>query len=137
MSIHRNTIIDCTGGIRAIGIGLEVSNNVGFSPNCYVQVRGSVKIGNNVIFGSGVKIFSETHNHNDIERFINEQGETRKGIIIEDGVWFRSDSPILDGVTIGKNSIVAAKSLVNKDVPPYSIVAGIPAKIIKLRKVEI
>ena len=58
VSIHRNTIIDCTGGIRSIGSGLVVGNNVGFSPNCFIQVRGPVLIGNNVIFGPGVSIFS-------------------------------------------------------------------------------
>lgn len=131
VSIHRNSIIDCTGGIRAIGEGLIIGNNVGFSPNCYIQVRGQIKIGNNVIFGPGSKIFSETHNFGDVNKFINEQGETRKGVIIEDGVWVGADVVILDGVKIGNNSIIAAKSLVNKDVLPNSIVAGTPAVLIK------
>lgn len=133
VSIHRNTIIDCTGAIRTLGEGLIVGNNVGFSPNCFIQVRGIVKIGNNVIFGPGVSIFSETHNHADSDVFINEQGETRVGVTIEDGVWIGSAATILDGVTIGRNSIIAAKSLVNKNVPPYSIAAGNPAKIIRSR----
>jgi acetyltransferase-like isoleucine patch superfamily enzyme len=134
VSIHRNTIIDCTGGIRAIGEGLIIGNNVGFSPNCYIQVRGQVVIGNNVIFGPGASIFSETHNHTDPEKFINEQGENRKGVVIENGVWVGAGATILDGVRVGANSIIAAKSLVNKDVPPFSIVGGIPAKILKNRK---
>ncbi|HET9570199.1 MAG TPA: acyltransferase [Bacteroidales bacterium] len=137
VSIHNNTIIDCTGGIRSVGEGLRIGNNVGFSPFCFIQVRGNVKIGNNVIFGPGVKLFSESHNIDDPDKFINEQGESRKGVIIEDGVWVGSDVTILDGVTIGNNAVVAAKSLVNKNVPPFSIVAGIPAKIIKYRKVDI
>lgn len=134
VSIHRNTIIDCTGGIRAIGEGLKIGNNVGFSPNCYIQVRGKVKIGNNVIFGPDVSIFSETHIYSDADKFINEQGETRKGVVIEDGVWIGAGATIIDGVTVGENSIVAAKSLVNKNVPPFSIVGGIPAKVLKSRK---
>jgi len=133
VSIHRNSIIDCTGGIRYIGIGLIIGNNVGFSPNCYVQVRGRVIIGNNVIFGPNVSIFSESHIFSDPEKFINEQGETRKGVVIEDGVWVGADVTILDGVTIGSNSVIAAKSLVNKSVPAFSIVGGIPAKILKYR----
>lgn len=135
VSIHRNSIIDCTGGIRSIGEGLIIGNNVGFSPNCFIQVRGTVKIGNNVIFGPGVKIFSESHNYDDPKKFINEQGETRKGVTIGDGIWIGADAIILDGVTVGENSIIAAKSLVNKDVPPYAIVGGIPAKIIKYRTI--
>lgn len=134
VSLHRNSIIDCTGGIRSIGEGLTIANNVGFSPNCYIQVRGPVIIGNNVLFGPEVNIFSETHNFDNPDVFINEQGETRKGVIIKDGVWVGSRATILDGVTVGENSIIAAGSLVNKDVPPYSIVAGVPAKIIKHRK---
>jgi len=134
VSIHRNTIVDCTGGIRALGSSLVVGNNVGFSPNCYIQVRGDVAIGNNVIFGPGANIFSETHNNDNPDVFINDQGESRKGVTIEDGVWIGAGATILDGVTIGKNSIIAAKSLVNKSVPPYSIVGGIPAKLIKMRK---
>ncbi len=134
VSIHRNTIIDCTGGIRSLGEGLIVGNNVGFSPNCFIQVRGSVEIGNNVIFGPGMSIFSETHNNINPDIFINEQGETREGVTIEDGVWVGAGATILDGVTVGHDSIIAAKSLVNNNIPPYSIVAGIPAKLIKLRK---
>jgi acetyltransferase-like isoleucine patch superfamily enzyme len=79
-------------------------------------------------------VFSESHNFHDINRFINVQGETRQGVIIEDGVWVGADVTILDGVVVGNNSIIAAKSLVNKDIPAYSIAAGIPAKIIKNRK---
>lgn len=134
VSIHNNTIIDCTGGIRSIGEGLIIGDNVGISPNCFIQVRGTVKIGNNVLFGPGVKLFSESHNFENPDKFINEQGETRKGVIIEKGVWVGSDVTILDGVTIGDNAVIAAKSLINRDVPPFSIVAGIPAKVIKYRK---
>jgi len=134
VSIHRNTIIDCTGGIRYLGEKLEIGNNVGFSPHCFIQVRGNVKIGNNVIFGPYVKIFSETHNFSDPDKHINEQGETRKGVVIEDGVWVGAGAIILDGVKVGSNSIVAAGSIVNNNVPPFTIVAGIPAKVIKNRK---
>lgn len=136
VSIHRNTIIDCTGGIRSIGEGINIGNSVGFSPNCYIQVRGKVTIGDNVIFGPYVKIFSENHNFQDADLPVNQQGETRIGVNIESGVWVGSGAIILDGVTIGENAIIAAGSLVNKDVPPNSIVAGIPAKIIKNRKTD-
>lgn len=134
VSIHRNTIIECTGVIRNLGIGLEIGDNVGIAQNCFIQVRGKVIIGKNVIFGPGVYLFSENHNFDDPNLPVLVQGETRKGVIIEDGVWIGSRAVILDGVRICKNSIVAAGSLVNKDVPAFSIVAGVPAKIIKYRK---
>ena len=130
-SIHRNSIIECTGVIRSIGKGLSIGNNVGIAQNCFIQVRGRVVIGNDVIMGPGVSIFSESHNFSNQEVAIKDQGETRKGVTIEDGAWIGSRAIILDGVTIGRNAVIAAGSVVNRDVPPYTIVAGIPAKIIK------
>jgi acetyltransferase-like isoleucine patch superfamily enzyme len=130
-TLKRNSIIDCTGVIRNLGEGLEIGENVGISQNCFIQVRGFVKIGNNVIFGPNVSIFSENHNFGSNEITINMQGETRKGVIIEDGVWIGSGSIILDGVRIGKNSVIAAGSVVNREVPPGVIFGGIPAKLIR------
>ena len=134
VSILKNTIIECTGVIRQLGEGLIIGNNVGIAQNCFVQVRGQVSIGSNVILGPGVSIFSENHNFSKLDQYINEQGETRNGVIIENGVWIGSGAIILDGITLGNNSIVAAGSVVNKDVAPFTIVGGVPAKVIKNRK---
>jgi len=134
VSIHKYSIIDCTGVLRNIGEGIEIGNNVGISAYCYIQVRGKIIIKDNVLFGPGVIIISENHNFSDLEKPINLQGETRKGVIIEEGVWIGARATILDGVKIGKNSIIAAGSVVTKNVPEYCIVAGVPATIIKYRK---
>jgi acetyltransferase-like isoleucine patch superfamily enzyme len=64
---------------------------------------------------------------------MKEQGVTQKGIVIEDDCWIAANSIILDGVTIGRGSVVAAGAVVSKSVPPYSVVAGVPARIIKSR----
>lgn len=137
VSIGRNTIIECTGVIRNLGIGLEMGDNVGIAQNCFIQVRGKISIGNNVIFGPGVSVFSESHIFDDPELPVVLQGEKRQGVKIEDGVWVGAQAVILDGVRVGKNSIIAAGSVVNKDVPEYSIVGGVPAKVIKYRKQSI
>jgi acetyltransferase-like isoleucine patch superfamily enzyme len=134
VSILRNTLIECTGVIRNIGVGLVIGNNVGIAQNCFIQVRGKVIIGNNVIIGPGVSVFSENHNFENPDLPVSVQGETRKGVVINDGVWIGTRAVILDGVTVGMNSIIAAGSIVNRDVPPYSIVGGVPAKVIKSRK---
>lgn len=136
VSILKNTIIECTGVIRNIGEGLVIGNNVGIAQGAFIQVRGRVVIGNEVIFGPNVSIFSETHNFTDPDLPVKLQGETRKGVTIEDGVWIGTRAVILDGVTVGRNSIIAAGAIVNKDVPAYSIVAGVPAKVIKHRNPE-
>ncbi len=134
LTLRQNVIIDGAGVIRDIGEGLVVGDRVGISQNCFVQVRGPVKIGSDVILGPYVRIFSENHKFDDPNIPINQQGETRTGVVIGDGVWIGSGATILDGVEIGRNSVIAAGSVVTKSVPDYSVVAGIPAKIIKSLK---
>lgn len=133
VSILKNTIIECTGVIRELGEGLKIGNHVGIAQNCFIQVRGKVKIGNYVILGPGVSIFSENHLFENKNTPIMQQGASRKGVIIEDDVWLGAGATILDGVIVGRGSVIAAGSVVNKDVVPYSIVAGVPAKLIKMR----
>lgn len=133
VSILRNTIIECTGVIRQLGEGLKIGNHVGIAQNCFIQVRGEVIIGDYVILAPYVKIFSENHNFNYTEIPIVLQGETRLPVTIENNVWLGANATILGGVKIGEGSIVAAGAVVNKDVPPFSIVAGVPAKVIKSR----
>jgi acetyltransferase-like isoleucine patch superfamily enzyme len=133
VSIHRNSVIECTGVIRELGEGLVIGNNVGIAQNCFIQVRGKVTLGSNIMFGPNVSIFSENHGYERTDINMLDQPTTRKGVVIEDDVWLGTRCVILDGVTIGKGSIVAAGAIVNASVPPYSIVAGVPAKIIKSR----
>jgi acetyltransferase-like isoleucine patch superfamily enzyme len=131
VSILNNTIIDCIGVFNNIGEGLTIGNNVGIAQNCFIQVRASVSIGNDVIFGPNVSIFSENHLYENTNLPIRKQGVSRMGVIIEEGVWIGTRAVVLDGVTIGKNSVIAAGSVVNKNVPPYTVYGGVPAKLIK------
>ncbi len=131
VSILNNTIIDCTGVFNNIGNGLIIGDNVGIAQNCFIQVRADLRIGNDVIFGPNVSIFTENHLYENTNIPIRKQGVSRKGVIIEEGVWIGTRSVVLDGVTIGKNSVIAAGSVVNKNVPPYTVYGGVPAKLIK------
>ncbi len=133
-SLGRKSIIECTGVIRELGEGLEIGNNVGIAANAFISVRGDVKIGDNVIFGPDVKLFSENHIFEDIETPIYLQGATRLGIEIGNDCWLGAGVTVLDGVKIGDGCVIAAGAVVNKDIPDYSIAVGSPAKVIKSRK---
>lgn len=116
------------------GVGLKVGNNSSIGPYGYIGCSGYIEIGDNVMISPRVSIYSENHNFGDSERPMIEQGVTRSFVKIEDDCWIAANSILLAGVTVGKGSIVAAGSVVTKDVPPFSIVAGNPAQVIKSRK---
>jgi acetyltransferase-like isoleucine patch superfamily enzyme len=115
------------------GHGLSVGNNSAIGAFCYIGASGKITIGNNVMLGPRVNMSAENHLFSDKTRTIKEQGVIRKGITIEDDCWIGSNVTILDGVTICTGSIVAAGAVVTKDVPPYTIVGGVPARVIKDR----
>ncbi|MDR0972361.1 MAG: acyltransferase [Prevotellaceae bacterium] len=94
-------------------------------------IIGPVTIGNHVNLAQNITVTGLNHNFQDVDKRIDEQGVDTKSVTIEDDVWIGANSVILPGVTIGRHSVVAAGSVVSKDVPPYSICAGVPAKIIK------
>ena len=99
--------------------------------NSFAAIHG-ITIGNNVLFAGYVHITDHSHGYEDIHTPISLQPLISKGpIIIEDNCWLGFGCEILSGVHIGEHSIVAAKAVVTKNVPPYSVVAGNPAKIIK------
>ena len=132
-SLGHNAFIECTGVLRAVGESLIIGDNVGINHYCFIGVRGEVIIGDNVIFGPYVCVLSENHNYSDLNVPIREQGETRLKTEIKSDVWIGAGVKILPGVTIGEGAIIASGAVVTKDVKKYSIVAGVPAKLIKSR----
>lgn len=134
VTIQRDSILICTGVIRNLGEGIIIHDNVGLNSRVYLGGQGGIEIGENVIIGPDVKIFSENHNFANKEILIKEQGETRKGVKIGSDCWIGSSSIILDGVNLGNGCVVAAGSVVTKSFLPFSVIGGVPAKIIKLRE---
>lgn len=111
-------------------VSLKVGNDCWLGVNNFIC--GKVIIGNDVHLGPNVSIPGS--NHNIITNLpLSKSGATMKGTIIHDYVWVGSNVTILDGVTIGKGAVIAANTVVTKDVPEYAIVAGVPAKVIKYR----
>ena len=133
VSIGKYTTIECTGSLKALGYGLKVGNSVGLGTHGFFGCAGGVEIGDDTIFGNFVSLHSENHNYHDKNIPIRLQGVTRKGIKIGKDCWIGSKATILDGSIIGDGCIVAAGAVVRGVIPPYSIVGGVPAKIIKSR----
>lgn len=96
-----------------------------------VKLVGPVTLGNYVTIGSGAQITGLTHNYLDVTRPIAKQGVTPNRTIVEDDVWIGGNSCINQGITIGTHSIIASGSVVTKNVPPYSVVGGNPARILR------
>jgi acetyltransferase-like isoleucine patch superfamily enzyme len=94
-------------------------------------VIGPVTIGNNVILAQNIVMSGLNHVYTDISTPISLQPVTTATITIEDDCWIAANAIITAGVTIGKHSVVAGGAVVTKNVPPFSVVAGNPAKIIK------
>ena len=94
-------------------------------------VIGPVTIGSHVNLAQGITVTALNHNFEDPNKRIDEQGISTTPVTIEDDVWIGANAVVLPGVTIGNHSVVAAGAVVTKDVPPHSLVAGVPAKVIK------
>jgi acetyltransferase-like isoleucine patch superfamily enzyme len=107
------------------GCGIGEFSSVGGS--------GGVTIGRNTIIGQYFSSHPENHNFADLTRPIRAQGTTRKPISIGEDCWFGARVTVLGGVTIGESCVIAAGAVVTRDVPPYSIVAGIPARVVGSR----
>ena len=117
-----------------IGAGLTMGDNSNIGPYNYIGCSGKITIGNNVMLAPRVSIYAENHVFDHPDVLIRDQGVEKKDVIIEDDCWIAANSILLAGVTIGKGSVVAAGSVVTENVPPYSVVGGVPAKLIKSRK---
>lgn len=94
-------------------------------------IIGPVTIGNHVNLAQSITVTALNHNFDDANKRIDEQGVSTSQTVIDDDVWIGANAVILSGVTISTHSVVAAGAVVTKDVPPHSLVAGVPAKIIK------
>jgi len=95
---------------------------------------GKILIGNNVLIAEDVYITTSNHRFDSKSLPINKQGLNSKDVFIGDDVWIGTKAVILPGVKIGRGAVVGAGAVVTKDIPPYCVVGGVPAKIIKKRR---
>ena len=104
-----------------------------FYANAHCHILGEITFGKNVLIGPKVIIWGRDHGM-DRATPMNTQPYKRKPIVIGDDVWIGACSIILKGVTIGEGAVIAAGTIVTKDVEPYAVMAGNPAKLIKYRQ---
>jgi len=125
--IKRYSILNASQGF------IEIGDDSSINPFCFLGGYGGIIIGDGVRIAPGVKIYSYEHGYENVDIPMHKQKIIKKEIIIKDDVWIGSNAIITGGVTVGKGSIIAAGAVVTKSVDPYSIVAGVPAKVIKKR----
>lgn len=115
------------------GEGLVVGAGSAIGALSWIGASGHVTIGTDVLIGPRVTILPENHVFQSVDQTIKSQGVARARVVIEEDCWIGSGAVILAGVRIGRGSIVAAGAVVAKDVPPFTIVGGVPARVIKSR----
>lgn len=138
-SIGRNVIFHPTNSTFSYNT-ISIGNNVGIGEHAYFTAAIShIYIGNNIAFAPNVTIRGGNHSSHLVGKLLvdyttsDKRKEDDEPVYIEDDCWIASNVVILKGVRIGRGSIIAAGAIVNKSVPPYSIVGGVPAKVIKFR----
>ena len=112
---------------------IEIGNNTYVGAYACISGPGPVKIGKHCLVAAHCGIYGNHHNFDDPTIPIIKQELSSQGITIEDDCWLGTGVKVLDGVTIGKGSIIGAGAVVNKNIPPYSIAVGVPAKVISPR----
>ena len=111
--------------------GIEIGSDSLIGEYSVIRGQGGVRIGDRVYTSPFTQIIAVNHVFDDPKRPFVEQGITAEGIVIEDDVWLGAGAVVTDGVRIGKGAVVAAGAVVTKDVPPHTVVGGVPAKLIK------
>ena len=131
--VGKQSALDAGVILRANGNTISIGDNSSINPYCMIHGGGGVKIGNGVRVASHTVIIAASHIFDDPTKFIHLQGESEKGIVIEDDVWIGAGARILDGIVVAKGTVVGAGAVVTKSTEAYSIVAGVPARKIRMR----
>ena len=104
---------------------IKLGNNVFINSNCLAMARGGITIEDDVMLAGNVQLLSNNHDEYERQILICDK------ILIKKGAWIGAGATVLPGVTIGKYAIVGAGAIVTKNVPDYSVVVGIPSKVVK------
>lgn len=126
------------GARSYIASGCQIRDRLTVGDDCslnpHVTTAGTVTIGDGVRIASHVALYGFNHTFDDLDQPIWMQPLTVEGIVVDDDVWIGTHVVVCDGVTIGAHSVVAAGAVVTRDVPPWSVVAGVPARVVRDRR---
>jgi acetyltransferase-like isoleucine patch superfamily enzyme len=122
-------------GVRNGG-HVSFANNVFLNRNVKIVCYSSIEIGEDCILADSVHIYDHDHGIDELDVPIRNQPMKSAPIVIKDNVWIGAKATVLKGVTIGTGAVVAAGAVVTRDVPPYAVVGGVPARVVKMRTVE-
>ena len=126
--IGRASVLSCNEAT------IQIGDFVSIGPAVHILSKSRVQVCSHVQVGAGAKLVGGSHATDDPDIPITQQERTSEGIVLEDNVWIGASAVLLDGVSIGSGSIVGAGSVVNKDVPPDTVVLGNPARAIQNRR---
>lgn len=131
--LHEGVTLDRGVDIKTHADGhIEIGKYTYISP--YSCLAGpNITIGESCLIASHVSIYANNRNYADPTRFIGEQGMRTEGVVIEDDCWLGTGVKVLDGVTIGRGSVIGAGAVVTHDIPPYSVAVGVPARVVAQR----
>ncbi len=130
VTVGRAAILVCTGVIARVGEGIRIGDRTAIGAQSFLGGQGGITIGDDVIMGPGVRIFSENHNFATRHTPIRLQGESRAAVMIENDCWIGAGATVLAGVTVASGTVVAAGAVVTKSFPPGSVLGGVPARVI-------
>jgi len=111
--------------------GIWIGNHCFIGEFTIVRGQGGVRIGNSVLIAPGARILAVNHLFGDVSQPVMAQGIEARGIVIEDGAWIGGGALVLDGVRVGRGAVVGAGAVVTRDVPPFSVAVGSPARVVK------
>jgi galactoside O-acetyltransferase len=112
---------------------IELGRNVFINRGVNITARERISIGDNALIGPYVVLNSGSHEFSDPHQLIRDQGHRRAPIRVEQDVWIGAHATILPGVIVGQGGVVAAGAVVTRSVEPYTVVAGVPARLMKRR----
>ena len=111
--------------------GIVIGQRSLIGEGCVLRGQGGITIGDDVFLAPLVQVLAVNHVYNDTSRPISFQGITTQGITIEDGAWIGGGAILLDGVRVGRNAVVGAGAVVTRDVPPFTVAVGNPARVVR------